>query len=221
MLIWQGLERYSKLFRWSPVAAYWAKYYVVWQILDNQWHTRDDDCRMYAEILMDHLESFKDQHADDPSVVNDDAAKKFVEYYGQELLAKADAHPDLPSDHLARGTLASHYLQAATTLRLSTIWESLSDEILTKIRYAEVRSAQLLAHQRSADDNEGVSAPDQVAGDQTASNEDEVVDLQARLDAVRSDLNDHEESPRNAFDGIGWNEDDDADLKARLDALKS
>lgn len=78
-----------------PAAAYQAhpslgEYYIVNQIIAKGLHTADEECMQYTTTLMDKLEQTKAQNPDDDAILDDVAAKVYVEQFALETFQRAD-----------------------------------------------------------------------------------------------------------------------------------
>jgi vacuolar protein sorting-associated protein VTA1 len=67
-----------------------GEYRAVNQIVGKSLHTTGDDAFAYTKTLIDRLEATKVEHADDDSIVDNDAAKAYVEQFAQQTFDRAE-----------------------------------------------------------------------------------------------------------------------------------
>ena len=67
-----------------------GEYYMVNQIIAKGLHTTDEDCMGYTTTLMDKLEQTKTQHSDNDAILDDVAARAYVEQFALETFQRAD-----------------------------------------------------------------------------------------------------------------------------------
>lgn len=60
------------------------------QIIAKGLHTADEECMQYTTTLMDKLEQTKAQNPDDDAILDDVAAKVYVEQFALETFQRAD-----------------------------------------------------------------------------------------------------------------------------------
>lgn len=65
-------------------------YYIVNQILSKGLHTADDESMAYTTALMDKLEQIKAQHPRNDAILDDMAAKAYVEQFALKTFDRAD-----------------------------------------------------------------------------------------------------------------------------------
>ena len=65
-------------------------YHIVNQILSKGLHTADDESMAYTTALMDKLEQIKAQHPKNDAILDDMAAKAYVEQFALKTFDRAD-----------------------------------------------------------------------------------------------------------------------------------
>ena len=110
--------RAAQLERYRPVVSYWLEYFILQIILNKQLHTTDDEVQNYAIQLMDKLEAYKSANASNDAVVDDVAAKAYMEEFGLETFERAEKAQR--ENKVTRAT-ADTFQAAATFLDVQTI----------------------------------------------------------------------------------------------------
>ncbi|RMZ84987.1 hypothetical protein DV738_g185, partial [Chaetothyriales sp. CBS 135597] len=141
--------RAGQLEKAKPIAAYWCNYWIVNQILSKGLHNTDEECLSYTSALMDRLEKFKEENADEPAVSDDVAGKAYMEQFGLETFARADNA--VRANKASRQT-ADTFQAAATFLDLLAIWGNIEPEITTKIKYAKFHAVRIAKAIRAGED---------------------------------------------------------------------
>ncbi|KIW07851.1 uncharacterized protein PV09_01766 [Verruconis gallopava] len=134
----------------KPVVAYWCNYFVVNQILNKGLHTESNECMAYTTTLMDKLETFKNENADNDAVHDDVAAQAYIEQFAQDVFNRADT---AMMSNKATAQTAQTFQAASTLLDLLAIWQTpLSQEIAVKSKYAKFHALRIAKALRSGED---------------------------------------------------------------------
>lgn len=129
-----------------------GEYHAVNQIVAKSLHTADDDAFAYTKTLLERLETTKTEHAADDSIVDNDAAKAYVEVFAQQTFDRAER--TLRANKVTRQT-ADTFDAAATFFDLLREWGELEPEINQKIKFAKWNAARILkAIREGRDPNE-------------------------------------------------------------------
>ena len=67
-----------------------GNYYVINQILSKGLHTADEECTSYTTSLMDKLEQVKNANVGNDAILDDVAAKAYIEQFAMETFQRAD-----------------------------------------------------------------------------------------------------------------------------------
>lgn len=67
-----------------------GEYRAVNQIVGKSLYTTGDDAFAYTKTLIDRLEGTKVEHATDDSIVDNEAAKAYVEQFAQQTFDRAE-----------------------------------------------------------------------------------------------------------------------------------
>jgi vacuolar protein sorting-associated protein VTA1 len=126
--------RAAQLEKYRPVVSYWLEYFILQIILNKQLHTTDDEVQNYAIELMDKLEAYKSANASNDAVVDDVAAKAYMEEFGLETFERAEKAQR--ENKVTRAT-ADTFQAAATFLDVQTIWAPLEGECAAKSKFAK------------------------------------------------------------------------------------
>lgn len=150
-----------------------GNYHVVNQILSRGLHSADDECKEYTVNLMDKLETAKAQDPPVDAIVDDIAAKAYVEQFALETFQKGDTaiHTDNASRSVVSGVLVSAspadfpnsqtidtFQAASTFLELLSTWGPLDPEFSAKIKYAKYHALRI-AKALKAGENPNASNP--------------------------------------------------------------
>ncbi|PWY86996.1 DUF605-domain-containing protein [Aspergillus heteromorphus CBS 117.55] len=141
--------RAAQLERVKPVISYWCNFWIVNQIIERGLHTSDDEVKLYTTDLVDKLEEFKSQNADNDAVMDAVAANAYVEQFGLEILGKAEA--TMKADKVTKQT-ADTFQAAATFLELCQIWNPLEPEIAAKIKFSKYHAVRIIKAIKAGED---------------------------------------------------------------------
>jgi len=126
-----------------------GEYWIVNQILSKGLHNADQECLVYTTTLMDKLEQFKSEHADEPAVTDDVAGKAYVEQFGLETFERADNA--VRANKASRQT-ADTFQASATFLDLLQIWGPIDPEISAKIKFAKYHALRIAKALKAGED---------------------------------------------------------------------
>ncbi|KKZ60169.1 hypothetical protein EMCG_05091 [[Emmonsia] crescens] len=143
------VTRASQLEKVKPVVAYWCNYWTVNQILSKGLHNSDGECLKYTTDLMDRLEKFKSEHADDDTVTDDAAGQAYVEQFGLETFQRAD---NAVRANKASLQTADTFQAAATFLELCQIWGPIDPETATKVKFAKYHALRIAKALKAGED---------------------------------------------------------------------
>ncbi|KAG9775742.1 hypothetical protein KCU88_g5049, partial [Aureobasidium melanogenum] len=156
-------HRAAQLEKVKPIIAYWCNYWIVNQILSKGLHNADQESLTYTTTLMDKLEQFKAENAEEAAVSDDVVGKAYVEQFALETLERAD---NAVRANKATKQTADTFRAAATFLELLQIWGPLDGEISSKIKYAKYHAVRIVkAIQAGEDPNLSNPKPEQPAGE--------------------------------------------------------
>jgi vacuolar protein sorting-associated protein VTA1 len=141
--------RAAQLEKYRPVVSYWLEYFVLQIILNKQLHTTDDEVQNYAIELMDKLEAYKSANASNDAVVDDVAAKAYMEEFGLETFERAEKAQR--ENKVTRAT-ADTFQAAATFLDVQTIWAPLEGECAAKSKYAKFHALRIAKALKAGED---------------------------------------------------------------------
>ncbi|EXJ87113.1 hypothetical protein A1O3_04071 [Capronia epimyces CBS 606.96] len=142
-------HRAAQLEKIKPIIAYWCDYWIVNQILSKGLHNTDQECLVYTTSLMDKLEQFKAEHAEESAVSDDIVGKAYVEQFALETLERAD---NAVRANKATKQTADTFRAAATFLELLQIWGPLDSEISGRIKYAKYHAVRIVKAIQSGED---------------------------------------------------------------------
>jgi vacuolar protein sorting-associated protein VTA1 len=141
--------RAAQLEKYRPVVSYWLEYFILQIILNKQLHTTDDEVQNYAIELMDKLEAYKSANASNDAVVDDVAAKAYMEEFGLETFERAEKAQR--ENKVTRAT-ADTFQAAATFLDVQTIWAPLEGECAAKSKYAKFHALRIAKALKAGED---------------------------------------------------------------------
>lgn len=142
-------HRASQLQQARPIAAYWCEYYILQQILAKGYHANDKECETYAVELMDKLETVKAESPTNDAIVDDVAAKAYMENFALDTFRKGDA---AQSENRVTKQTADTFMAAATFLDLLSIWGEVDAEVAAKSKFAKFHAARILKAFRAGED---------------------------------------------------------------------
>ncbi|KAK7540786.1 Vta1 like-domain-containing protein [Phyllosticta citribraziliensis] len=141
--------RASQLEKIKPVIAYWCEYHVVNQIIGKGLHTNDEECMTYTTALMDKLERIKEQNPDNDAIMDEVAAKAYLEQFALETFQRAD---NTVRANKVTAQTADTFRAAATFLDLMAIWGPLEPEIAAKSKYAKYHALRIAKALKAGED---------------------------------------------------------------------
>jgi len=141
--------RAAQLEKYRPVVSYWLEYFILQIILNKQLHTTDDEVQNYAIELMDKLEAYKSANASNDAVVDDVAAKAYMEEFGLETFERAEKAQR--ENKVTRAT-ADTFQAAATFLDVQTIWAPLEGECAAKSKFAKFHALRIAKALKAGED---------------------------------------------------------------------
>jgi vacuolar protein sorting-associated protein VTA1 len=141
--------RAAQLEKYRPVVSYWLEYFILQIILNKQLHTTDDEVQNYAIELMDKLEAYKSANATNDAVVDDVAAKAYMEEFGLETFERAEKAQR--ENKVTRAT-ADTFQAAATFLDVQTIWAPLEGECAAKSKFAKFHALRIAKALKAGED---------------------------------------------------------------------
>ncbi|EXJ56716.1 hypothetical protein A1O7_07060 [Cladophialophora yegresii CBS 114405] len=142
-------HRAVQLEKAKPIIAYWCEYWMVNQILSKGLHNADQESLTYTTALMDKLEQFKAEHAQEPAVTDDVVGKAYVEQFGLETFERADNA--VRANKASRQT-ADTFQASATFLDLLQIWGPLEPEFAAKIKFAKYHALRIAKALKAGED---------------------------------------------------------------------
>ncbi|PPJ61021.1 hypothetical protein CBER1_02021 [Cercospora berteroae] len=179
--------RAAQLEKFRPIVAYWCEYYILQAILSRQLHTTDEECTTYALGLMDKLEAYKAENATNDAVVDDVAAKAYIENFALETFSRGE---DAQRNNKVTKQTADTLQASATFMDLLTIWGPLETEFAAKSKFAKFHALRIARAIKAGEDpnasnpviEEPPSAPQAPAED----------DLETQLKALENEEKAHQ-----------------------------
>jgi vacuolar protein sorting-associated protein VTA1 len=143
--------RASQLEKHKPIVSYWCNYYIIDQILNKGLHSADDECMQYTTALMDKLEQIKTDQAGNDAIVDDIAAKAFIEQFALDTFQRAD---DAIHDNKASRQTIDTFQAAVTFFDLlsMSIWAPVDPEITAKSKYAKFHAVRIAKAIKAGED---------------------------------------------------------------------
>ncbi|TKA63652.1 hypothetical protein B0A49_07983 [Cryomyces minteri] len=163
-------HRAAQLDRYKPIVSYWCDYHIVQQILAKGLHTADEECMQYTTMLMDKLEQAKTEHANEDAILDDVAAKAYIEQFGLDTFRRAD---DAVRANQASKQTADTFQAAATFLDLMTIWGPQEPEIASKSKYAKYHALRIAKALKAGEDPNLSNPTQEPATEETMSDPDD------------------------------------------------
>ncbi|OJD29454.1 uncharacterized protein BKCO1_8000012 [Diplodia corticola] len=142
-------QRAVQLEKFKPVVSYWCEYFIVNQIIAKGLHTADEECMQYTTTLMDKLEQTKAQHADNDAILDDVAAKVYIEQFALETFQRAD---NAVRANKASAQTADTFRAAATFLDLMGVWGPLDPELAAKSKFAKYHALRIAKALKAGED---------------------------------------------------------------------
>ena len=141
--------RAAQLQQYRPIVAYWCEYYILQQILAKSYHANDKECETYAVQLMDKLEQRKAENPSNDAIVDDVAAKAYMENFALDTFNRGD---DAQRINNVTKQTADTFMAAATFLDLLSIWGEVDKEIAAKSKFAKFHAARILRAFKAGED---------------------------------------------------------------------
>lgn len=132
--------RAAQLEKYRPIVWYWCEYYILQQILAKQLHLGDAECQEHAVQLMDKLEAYKSANASNDAIVDDVAAKAYIENFALETFNRADEAQR--TNKVTRQT-ADTFQASGTFIELLTIWGALEPDLAAKAKFAKYHALRI------------------------------------------------------------------------------
>lgn len=175
--------RAAQLEKFKPIVTYWCEYFILQQLLGKNLHTTDDEAANYAVQLMDKLEQTKANNASNDAIIDDVAAKAYIENFALETFSRAD---NAQRANAVTKQTADTFMAAATFLDLLSIWGQPDAEITAKSKFAKFHALRIAKAYKAGEDP---NATNPVVEEQPAPPED-------GIDSELKDL-ERQESSRN------------------------
>ncbi|THY23494.1 DUF605-domain-containing protein [Aureobasidium pullulans] len=143
--------RAAQLEKHKPIVSYWCNYYIIDQILSKGLHSADDECMQYTTTLMDKLEQTKTEQAGNDAIVDDIAAKAYIEQFALDTFQRGD--DAIHTNKASRQTIDT--FQAAVTffdLLNMSIWAPIDPDITAKSKYAKFHAVRIAKAIKAGED---------------------------------------------------------------------
>ncbi|KAF2217407.1 hypothetical protein CERZMDRAFT_92059 [Cercospora zeae-maydis SCOH1-5] len=141
--------RAAQLEKFRPIVAYWCEYYILQAVLSRQLHTTDEECTTYALGLMDKLEAYKAENATNDAVVDDFAAKAYIENFALETFGRAE---EAQRNNKTTKQTADTFQASATFMDLLAIWGPLEAEFAAKSKFAKFHALRIARAIKAGED---------------------------------------------------------------------
>ncbi|PGH23229.1 hypothetical protein AJ80_02645 [Polytolypa hystricis UAMH7299] len=142
-------HRASQLEKAKPIITYWCNYWIANQILSKGLHSSDDECMKYTTDLMDKLEKFKSENADNDAVTDDVAGQAYVEQFALETFQRAD---NAVLSNKASLQTADTFQAAATFMELCQVWGPIDPELAAKVKFAKYHALRIAKAVKAGED---------------------------------------------------------------------
>jgi len=126
-----------------------GEYYILQRILVTGLHTTDAECQTYAVQLMDKLEQTKSENPTNDAILDDVAAKAYVENFALETFNRGDGSQR--QNRVTRQT-ADTFRAAFTFFDLLGIWGEVDAEIKAKSRFAKYHAVRIAKAIKNGED---------------------------------------------------------------------
>lgn len=127
----------------------WLEYYILQQILGQKLHTTDDAASEYAVQLMDKLEATKAENTTNDAIVDDIAAKAYIENFALETFNRAD---ESQRTHKVTKQTADTFMAAVTFMDVLSIFGQVEQEITSKSKFAKYHARRILQAIKAGED---------------------------------------------------------------------
>lgn len=141
--------RAAQLEKYRPVVSYWLEYFVLQVILNKQLHTTDDEIQAYTLQLLDKVEAYKADNASNDAVVDDVAARAYMEEFALETFQRAE---NAQRENKVTRSTADSFQAAATFLDTLTIWAPLEGECAAKSKFAKFHALRIAKALKAGED---------------------------------------------------------------------
>ncbi|KJY02487.1 DUF605-domain-containing protein [Zymoseptoria brevis] len=141
--------RAAQLEKFKPIVSYWCEYYILQQILSKELHSSDEECTNYAVQLMDKLEKYKVENSTNDAVVDDVAAKAYVENFALETFSRGD---EAQRANKVTKQTADAFQASVTFMELVSIWGPLEPEFVAKIKFAKFHALRIAKAIKAGED---------------------------------------------------------------------
>lgn len=141
--------RAAQLQQYRPIVSYWCEYYILQQILAKGYHANDKECETYAVQLMDKLEQRKAETPAEDAIIDDVAAKAYMENFAMDTFNRGD---EAQRHHKVTKQTADAFMAAATFLDLLSIWGEVDREVAAKSKFAKFHAARILKALKAGED---------------------------------------------------------------------
>lgn len=142
-------SRAAQLEKFRPIVTYWCEYYILQHVLNSNLHQVDDECQSYALQLMDKLEQYKADNATNDAIVDDVAAKAYMENFALDTFGRAD---EAQRTNKVTKQTADTFMAAATFLDLLSVWGEVDREVAAKSKFAKFHAARILKAFKAGED---------------------------------------------------------------------
>lgn len=147
------LQRFAtravQLQQFRPIVSYWCEYYILQQILAKSYHANDKETEAYAVHLMDKLEQKKAENPANDAIVDDVAAKAYMENFALDTFNRGD---EAQRNNKVTKQTADTFMAAATFMDLLSIWGEVDKEITAKSKFAKFHAARILKALKAGED---------------------------------------------------------------------
>ncbi|CZT19584.1 uncharacterized protein RCC_05435 [Ramularia collo-cygni] len=141
--------RAAQIEKFRPIVTYWCEYYILQQILSRQLHASDEECTNYAMQLMEKMENYKSANAANDAVVDDMAAKAYIENFALETFNRGD---EAQRANKVTKQTADTFQASVTFMDLLTIWSPLEPEIAAKSKFAKFHALRIARAFKAGED---------------------------------------------------------------------
>jgi vacuolar protein sorting-associated protein VTA1 len=139
----------TQLEKFNPIITYWCEYYILQYVLNRNLHQADEECQSYALNLMDKLEQYKANNSTNDAVVDDVAAKAYVENFALDTFNRADN--SIRANKATKQT-AETLIAAGTFIDLLSIWGEVDSELMQKSKWGRVQAKRILTAVKAGED---------------------------------------------------------------------
>lgn len=126
-----------------------GEYYILQQVLSRQLHASDEECTNYAMHLMEKMETYKSENTSNDAVVDDMAAKAYIENFALETFSRAD---EAQRTNKVTKQTADTFQASVTFMDLLSIWSPLEPEISAKSKFAKFHALRIARAFKAGED---------------------------------------------------------------------